>query len=163
MEGCKEVIETNWAKSKLPTGEERRAQFNLKGSLNCTALALSNWGKSHPSFSRMEIAKLEKWLEYILNQPGSSQVCKEISQLREKINQMRRTEEEYWAQRSRVDWLRTGDSNSKFFHAVATTRKRNNRINGLYSEDGRWQNDEEGMSRVMIDYFTDSRAMVLEI
>ena len=39
-------------------------------------------------------------------------------------------------QRSRVQWLRDGDQNTKYFHAQAAQRKRLNKIENLERLDG---------------------------
>ena len=45
-------------------------------------------------------------------------------------------EEIMYRQRSRVDWLKAGDSNTKFFQNRATHRKRKNTVKALRREDG---------------------------
>ncbi|KAL5743553.1 hypothetical protein ACOSQ2_026669 [Xanthoceras sorbifolium] len=64
-------------------------------------------------------------------------------------------EELYWKQRSRVDWLLAGDKNSKFFHRRATARKKKNMISSLVDGRGIRRESEQGMSNVVLDYFSD--------
>lgn len=52
----------------------------------------------------------------------------------------------YWKQRSRVDWLKEGGKNTKFFHLKASSRKKN-RIKGILNHDYVWIEDREEMKR----------------
>ncbi|XP_030958481.1 uncharacterized protein LOC115980358 [Quercus lobata] len=54
-----------------------------------------------------------------------------------------------WQQRSSVQWLKNRDQNTKFFHGIATQRKRKNFIKGLRDGNGVWQEDEEDLDRVL--------------
>lgn len=38
---------------------------------------------------------------------------------------------------SRLNWLRSGDKNTKFFHAITKNRKAQNRIKCLIDDDGK--------------------------
>ena len=66
---------------------------------------------------------------------------------------MHTREEVMWKQRSRIEWLKHGDRNSKFFHATASQRRQKNRIGGLVDELGVWHDDQESTERLILDYF----------
>lgn len=63
-------------------------------------------------------------------------------------------EETYWRQRSKVYWLADGDTNSKFFHASASARKRKNTIKQLRDSSGNWITSQEDLCALVRDYFT---------
>ena len=48
-----------------------------------------------------------------------------------------------WHQRSRIQWLQSGDQNTKFFHGSTTQRKRKIFIKGLKDDEGVWHEDED--------------------
>ncbi|XP_021600662.1 uncharacterized protein LOC110606213 [Manihot esculenta] len=43
-----------------------------------------------------------------------------------------------WKQRAKVFWLWEGDTNTRFFHAMATNRKRKNNVLRLQNSEGVW-------------------------
>ena len=45
-----------------------------------------------------------------------------ISRIKKDIKRLWEQEEKYWGQCSRVKWLKWGDKNSKFFHALNIQR-----------------------------------------
>ncbi|KAK3219985.1 hypothetical protein Dsin_013955 [Dipteronia sinensis] len=61
-------------------------------------------------------------------------------------------EEVYWRQRSRTEWLRGGDRNTKIFHMKASARTRNE-ILGLFRDEGSWCVGNQDMEIVVVGYF----------
>lgn len=63
-------------------------------------------------------------------------------------------EECMWNQRSKVDWLKHGDLNTKYFHCRATERNKRNLISGLENEHRDWIEDENQIGDMLISYFS---------
>ena len=76
-----------------------------------------------------------------------------ISHLENQLNQALAIEERYWKQRSRIDWLRYGDCNTRFFHLRASARRIPNNIGGLFNEDGMWVIEKIGLEEIISNYF----------
>ena len=77
----------------------------------------------------------------------------EINSLRREINNLLDDEELYWGQRSKAHWLRKGDKNTKFFHAQASERRKQNTILGLWNNNGVWSDENESLVQVATSYF----------
>uniref|UniRef100_A0A803NGI9 Reverse transcriptase domain-containing protein n=1 Tax=Cannabis sativa TaxID=3483 RepID=A0A803NGI9_CANSA len=64
-------------------------------------------------------------------------------------------EEQYWQQRSRIEWLKSGDRNTKFFHTKASARNSTNKIKSLKDTNGNLVTDREGITNIISHYFQD--------
>lgn len=60
----------------------------------------------------------------------------DVIQLRRELNVLLKKENQMWRQWSRAQWVAKGDWNMKYFHGVATQRKRRNFIKGIRDRDG---------------------------
>ena len=77
----------------------------------------------------------------------------EIRKLEDQISNMLVDEEVYWKQRSRADWLKEGDKNTKFFHSKASARRRKNKIWGVEDDQGNWVDEPEGIEGEFCGFF----------
>ena len=77
----------------------------------------------------------------------------EFLELSKKMDDFLQKQEIYWAQQSRLNWLKHGDRNTKFFHARATQRKRRNHIRGIWNTHGQWVEELEEVVGVASAYF----------
>jgi hypothetical protein len=58
-----------------------------------------------------------------------------------------------WRHKSRELWLREGDKNTKFFHRLANSRRRNNSISSLIV-DGEISTDSDAISNYITQFYT---------
>ena len=59
----------------------------------------------------------------------------------------------HWKQRAKAFWLTEGDTNSKFFHAAASKKKKLNHITHLVTGENEVVDSHEEMGRVVLEYF----------
>lgn len=102
-----------------------------------------------------KLKQLKEKLKTIRSDYSHYENGEEIKRTESQIDNILIDEKVYWKQRSRVDWLKEGDRNTKFFHSKASARKRKNRISGLEDEQGIWNEEEEEVERLFCEYFKD--------
>jgi hypothetical protein len=73
--------------------------------------------------------------------------------LRKYILQLLKFKQEYWKKRYTDRWTKFGDENTKFFHAAATERYRNNTITSLEAQDGRVAYDHFEKAALLLESF----------
>jgi len=114
--------------------------------LDACSTALNRWKQESFGEVHQSIRRLAEALK------GEKDIHKRRTILNE-ISMWRRKEEVFWAQRAKVDFLKHGDSNSKWFHARAKVRYSTNYIQGLQQDDGTWVENEAEVRRLVVDYF----------
>ncbi|XP_061352758.1 uncharacterized protein LOC133297608 [Gastrolobium bilobum] len=87
----------------------------------------------------------------------SQHPCHSLERLQKEIWQQLNTiylrEEITWYQRSRTDWIRFGDRNTKFFHSATVARRRRNRIDALQNDVGDWIADPSLLMSMAVEYY----------
>lgn len=88
----------------------------------------------HEHNSGVIINTMKKKMEIMQHQkarwPG---IYRNISR---KLSAAYRDEELYWEQRSKIQWLKDGDKNTKFFHVYTVQKRKKKCIKTLLSEKG---------------------------
>ncbi|XP_050238020.1 uncharacterized protein LOC126687503 [Mercurialis annua] len=83
---------------------------------------------------------------------GNEGSDRNIANTAAEIDKLLRREEIMWRQRSKADWLKEGDRNTKFFHHKASSRKKNNSIAQIRDDFGEWRAGED-IAKVVVAYF----------
>ena len=146
-EGLEEAILAGW-------GDSSGDAYDIVKKIQFCRKAISTWRKSELANSNS--AKLIEALTAELDeaQLDENKDPSEITQLKFKLCDAFREEELHWKQKSRANWLKEGDENTKYFHASTKQRRARNRIIGLVNSDGDWVKSEEEIENVASNYFT---------
>ena len=71
----------------------------------------------------------------------------EYLEVSKKLDDLLLKQEIYWAQRSRLAWLKHRDKNTKFFHSKASQKQRRNHIKGIKNLQEHWVEEVEDIAR----------------
>ena len=110
---------------------------NIIQGLQKVASELQNWSTNILGDLEKRLKIVKRELEEVRRSAISPlQVSRELF-LREKLERLEHQRDLYWKQRSHVNWLKSGDKNTKYFHAFASERKKRNTIRQLKNGLGR--------------------------
>ncbi|CAN6698380.1 unnamed protein product [Malus baccata var. baccata] len=151
-----------WSKSeecRNLVGEDWRVKINgshayrLCEKLKLLRKSLTVWYKGRGRNSLKQIQQLKDEIRAAYTSNGFA--SKDVKQKEKELFVAHQKEEAYWKVKSRNQWLREGDKNTKFFHAQTIKRRRFNSIRGIEDARGIWQESVEGIGNTAIEYFTD--------
>ncbi|KAF7842623.1 putative ribonuclease H protein At1g65750 family [Senna tora] len=104
----------------------------------------------HPQFPEVVRNAWRRTLDTCIN----GRLLKLEGELRKDLNETLAQEEMLWFQKSREQWVKHGNKNTKFFHAQTVVRRKRNKIEGLVLSNGDWCTDEVKLEDEAVEYFT---------
>ena len=113
---------------------------------------LKLWSRNELGDRKKQVDMLVKELKIIKQNHLQYVDGAKIKSIEKQIDVILIEEEIYWKQRSRADWLKEGDRNTKFFHVKASVRKKN-KIWGILDDEDKWTKEAEDVERIFCDYF----------
>ena len=147
-EKCAGVVKEAWEKGRI-----RGGQNQIRQCMDEYRSSLQSWNKTNFGHVGRKIASLSKKLQWLECLPGGVTNMEEIHDTKGELNRMLSAEEEMWKQRSRNCWLKSGDRNTSFFHEKASKRQQRNTITWLLDSNGNWQDEEDIMGHIFVEYF----------
>ncbi|GKV52270.1 hypothetical protein SLEP1_g58858, partial [Rubroshorea leprosula] len=128
---------------------------DLKDAINATSKTCLQWGKE--TFGNIFRKKrlLRARLAGIQNSPayGRSSNLQNLEKLLLlEYQQVLFEEELLWFQKSRIDWISSGDRNTSFYHMSTIMRRSRNKI-GALKIDGSWTNHADTLKQHVRDFF----------
>ncbi|XP_024043217.1 uncharacterized protein LOC112099919 [Citrus clementina] len=126
----------------------------FKKAGNGSKAQLQRWSKQQFGNMMAKVNQLKRKLVEIKFNHVQYEAKNEIRNTEKQIENLLMDEETYWRQRSRVEWLKEGDRNTKFFYSKALAPMKKNMIWGVLNQQNVWVEDEEEVERQFCNYFT---------
>uniref|UniRef100_A0A803PVR0 Reverse transcriptase domain-containing protein n=1 Tax=Cannabis sativa TaxID=3483 RepID=A0A803PVR0_CANSA len=140
---CAQIVKDSWELCCMKTVTEK---------IDYCGQSLAEWGKSYTGNFKSRIQQCKKEVRTWKKRRDPASIAK-FQEAEKELFEVYAQREVFWRQRSKQLWLREGDNNSKYFHASATSRKKNNSISKLRDSVGNWKGWHDGLSDVIINYF----------
>ncbi|KAL9680031.1 hypothetical protein QQ045_017904 [Rhodiola kirilowii] len=158
-------LEECWGKLEQPNHD---LNVKLKGC----GRELARWNRAVFGKVQKRIAVIKNQIELLKSNFRSEAVIEREAKLHKELDEWLAREELLWRQRSRVEWLREGDANTKFFHSRASffhsrasQRKKKNTVERIKGNNNEWITDEIDICEEAVKHFQISkvRCMVAEL
>ena len=130
---------------------EGAGDISVLSKINKCRQEIINWTKVQNINSAKVIKDTQLALEEALSADSPEPII--IGELSAKLEHAYKLEEQFWKQRSRIQWLHSGDRNTGYFHAVTRNRRFQNRLTVLEDSSGTPCHEEHQISQIISDYF----------
>eukprot|EP00253_Pinus_taeda_P001856 PITA_01856 len=155
-EGLMEKLE-EWWRTSDQRGKNKMHTFQLK--LKEMKNKIKKWNKEEFGNIIEEKKRLEQRMEELqqmdILEGIQEERIKEEGMTLNQLEERRKQEEILWKQKSRVQWLREGERNTKFFHKVMVQHRQRNRIFSIKNQEGQRVLQHEEIEKVLVNHFKD--------
>ena len=148
-EDCEAVVQEGWNKRDGMVSAMAKVKEKIEGC----GRELHAWGASKTQPNTEKIKALQRKIEGLNRGECTEENKTEFLVVSKELDDLLLKQEIYWAQRSRISWLKHGDKNTKFFHSKASQRRRRNFIQGIKNQADRWVEEVEEIADVATNYF----------
>ena len=143
-----------WWQSEQVEGWEG---YKFLSKLKALKRKLQRWSKEVFGDVEKDIKEAEASLEELDMREGMEGLDVASKRKREEllflVEDLVHKEEVKWRQRSKVEWAKNGHGNTKFFHKIASGKRKRNYIERLEVEDGGVVEDAEEIEKQIVNFF----------
>ena len=137
-ESWSDTINSAWTDGGISSRVEE-----LRAKLQAISHDLGRWNNETFGNVRKEIKRLKTELEKLRANPSRTAPSHVELKINENLVELYHRGEILWRQRSRIEWLTSGDKNTRFFHLRASIRRKKNMIKALQNSLGVMSDDPE--------------------
>jgi hypothetical protein len=112
------------------------------------------WGSKKFGCIPRKIKQAQDELLHIQHQNNDGSYMETIREKEKQLDDLLKSEEVWWRQRSRALWLKYGDKNTSYFHQKANQRRRKNKIENLTDDQGIQQFEPGKIEEILLNHFS---------
>jgi hypothetical protein len=147
--GCEEAVAESWRSAK-----QGAPMHIVVDKIRACRRGLRAWSKNHFGSIRKQISEVELLLQQAEAMSMRGINHGQYKHLKGELQALQSKEERLWRQRSRAEWLKAGDQNTRYFHCRATQRKRRNQVHRLKDPNGVWTTSQGQVSQLFVNYYS---------
>ena len=129
----------------------RHQEDSVHVKINCCRALIIRWTKAQNSNSKRLIKEAQDALEVGLSESSPNKSF--IDECTAKLEKLYSAEELFWRQRSRIQWLHSGDRNTAYFHAATRARRAINNVSVIEDEQGNEFHDDDQIASTIASYY----------
>uniref|UniRef100_A0A803P117 Reverse transcriptase domain-containing protein n=1 Tax=Cannabis sativa TaxID=3483 RepID=A0A803P117_CANSA len=100
--------------------------------------------------TKQELMEIQEALH---QDPTNGDLIAKEQSTREKHSHFNKAHLQFLAQKAKLNWAKSGDENTSFFHAALKSRRAQNRINAIKNEEGTWVEDPREVQKAFLQYY----------
>lgn len=129
------------------------SSIDIQYKIDVCSKALFEWGQHLTASFKNRLAECKNEM-YRLRGIGDVASKLKLQATSEEYILILSQQETFWKQRAKQHWLLYSDTNSRYFHAAASSRKNRNSFNQLQDNNGSWYTWGNGLEHLIGDYFS---------
>ncbi|GAU39014.1 hypothetical protein TSUD_378900 [Trifolium subterraneum] len=150
-------FENSWLKEEdigevVDEGWRKGAGLDIVHRLTQCANQLQRWGRRKRKRFKEEIMMHEAEMARSRDQRDATEIAR-FQEAQKQHAKFLVQEEAFWRQRAKMNWLKDGDLNTKFFHMSATTRAKVKKIEKLKNDENEVITGQQNLCEVARRYF----------
>ncbi|GER31074.1 RNA-directed DNA polymerase-like protein [Striga asiatica] len=148
LQGIQEAVEAGWQGIV-----EGTAMYQVHQKVKNTRMALLAWHKPIHRNSATTIKELTTKMED-MRMEGPDRNWREWGAMKAELDSAHQEEENYWRLKSRALWLKSGDRNTRYFHAHTAQRRKRNIISKLKTSSGQISDNQHSMAAHITGFYS---------
>ena len=133
--------------------------YKFQQKLKTLKIRIKQWNKESFGNNFQEKKRLDLYIQEVQLEMSRQDPLAELKyqewRLLQDLNLKEKQEETLFEQKSRIQWLRDGDRNTKFFHKATVQHQQHNKIVRLKRSDGSVTEKQEEIEETLTSYFAD--------
>jgi hypothetical protein len=109
-QACYQIVKETW----------RHTSGGIPNKLQSVMERTHNWGKTNYGHIPRKIKEIQTMIHKLKSLTPTSDEITQMHPLESNLDNLLIKEEQWWAQRAKINWLLHGDKNCKFFHFKAS-------------------------------------------